>query len=134
MDIETGEIELINIVAAHDPGRAINPQQVIGQLQGGIIQAQGWTLTEYLVTERGYVKTDWLSTYLIPTILDATSNIKCIFIDKPDPVGPFGVRGVGEISLVPLALAIVSAVYDAIGVWFVHIPLTLERVIKEPNF
>tara|TARA_B100001964_G_scaffold179053_1_gene197569 strand:+ start:2348 stop:4534 length:2187 start_codon:yes stop_codon:yes gene_type:complete len=129
VDLETGEIEILNVVAAHDAGRAINPQQVIGQLQGGMIQAQGWALSENMVSEGGYVKTDRLSTYLIPTTLDVTPNIKCVFVHQSDPVGPFGARGVGEIGVVPLAPAIVSAVHDAVGVWFDRIPLNPERVI-----
>ena len=94
-----------------------------------MIQAQGWALSENMVSEGGYVKTDRLSTYLIPTTLDVTPNIKCVFVHQSDPVGPFGARGVGEIGVVPLAPAIVSAVHDAVGVWFDRIPLNPERVI-----
>jgi CO/xanthine dehydrogenase Mo-binding subunit len=129
VDIETGEIEIVNIVAVHDPGRAVNPQQVIGQLQGGIIQAQGWSLTEDFVSRGGHIQTDRLSTYLIPTILDATSKMDLVLLERPDPVGPFGVRGVGEIGILLLAPAIVSAVHHAVGVWFDRIPLKPERVM-----
>jgi CO/xanthine dehydrogenase Mo-binding subunit len=129
VDIETGEIEIVNIVAVHDPGRAVNPQQVIGQLQGGIIQAQGWSLTEDFVSRGGHIQTDRLSTYLIPTILDAPSKMDLVLLERPDPVGPFGVRGVGEIGILLLAPAIVSAVHHAVGVWFDRIPLKPERVI-----
>ena len=128
VDMETGEIEILSVTAVHDPGKAINPDQVIGQLEGGIIQAQGWALTEDFITRGGYIQTDRLSTYLIPTAMDAIPEIRCILIDVPDAVGPYGVRGVGEIGLVPLAPAIAAAVHDATGVWFNQIPLKPERV------
>jgi CO/xanthine dehydrogenase Mo-binding subunit len=130
VDIETGDVKLIKVIAVHDPGRAVNPQQVSGQLQGGIVQAQGWALTENFVTQDGYVQTDRLSTYLIPTIADAVPDIKLVYLEEPDTVGPFGVRGVGEIGFILLAPAIVSAVHDALGVWFDRLPLTPEHVIN----
>lgn len=130
VDIETGEIRIIKAVAVHDPGRAVNPQQVSGQLQGGIAQAQGWALTENFITQGGYVRTDRLSTYLIPTILDAIPDIKLVCLEEPDVVGPFGVRGVGEIGFIMLAPAIVSAVHNAVEVWFDRLPLTPERVLS----
>ncbi len=126
---KTGEIEILNIVAAHDPGRAVNPQQVIGQLQGGIIQAQGWALTEDFKSQGGHIQTEQLSTYLIPTSLDAAPNINIVLLDQPDTIGPYGVRGVGEIGILMLAPALVSAVHDATGVWFDRIPLNPERVV-----
>ena len=129
VDLETGEIEVKRIIAVHDAGRAVNPQQMEGQIQRGIIEAQGWSLSEDFISAEGYVKTDRFSTYLIPTILDAAPEIKCVLIDKPDPVGPFGVRGVGEVGIIPLAPAIVSAVHSATGVWFDRIPLKPEQVI-----
>lgn len=70
-----------------------------------------------------------MSTYLIPTILDAIPDIKLVCLEEPDGVGPFGVRGVGEIGLILLAPAIVSAVHNAIGIWFDRLPLTPERLI-----
>ena len=130
VDIETGEISIIKAVAVHDPGQAVNPQQVSGQLQGRIIQTQGWALTENFVTQGGYIQTDHLSTYLIPTILDAIPDIKLVCLEEPDLVGPYGVHGVGEIGLILLAPAIVSAIHNAVGVWFDHLPLTPERVLS----
>ena len=129
VDIETGEIEILKVTAVHDPGKAINPEQVIGQIQGSIVQAQGWALSEDFITDGGYIQTDRLSTYLIPTSMDAIPEIRCIFVDQPDTVGPYGVRGVGEIGFVPLAPAIVAAVHDALGVWFDRLPLNPERVV-----
>ncbi len=128
VDMETGEIDILSVTAVHDPGKAINPDQVIGQLEGGIVQAQGWALTEDFTTTEGHIQTDRLSTYLIPTAMDAIPEIHCILIDEPDAVGPYGVRGVGEIGFVPLAPAIAAAVHDATGIWFDRIPLKPERV------
>lgn len=129
VDTETGEIEILNIVSVHDPGRAVNPQQVIGQINGAIVQAQGWSLMEDFITAGGYVRTNRFSTYLIPTILDAPARIKSVLIEKPDPVGPFGVRGMGEIPILLPAPAIVAAVHDALGVWLDRIPAKPEQVI-----
>ncbi len=129
VDLETGQIALLRVIAVHDPGRAVNPQQVVGQIEGGVIQAQGWALLEDFITEGGYVLTDRLSTYLIPTVLDIPTDMKTVLIEKNDPVGPFGVRGVGEIPFIPTAPAIVCAVHDALGVWFDRIPLKPEQVL-----
>ena len=129
VDIETGEIEVLRIVAAHDPGRAVNPQQVIGQMQGGLVQALGWTLTENFQTRDGRIQTDRLSTYLIPTIADVTASVEYVMIERPDDVSAYGVRGVGEISMILPAPAIAAAVRDATGVWFDRLPLTPEAVV-----
>jgi CO/xanthine dehydrogenase Mo-binding subunit len=107
----------------------INPQLVMGQIYGGIIQAQGWAMIEDFIIEQGKVLTDSLSTYLIPTALDVPPNIDVILIEEPDPVSSLGVRGLGEIPFVPLAPAIASAVRDATGVWFDSLPLKPERVL-----
>lgn len=129
VDIETGEIEIIKLVAVHDPGRAVNPQQVVGQLQGGLVQALGWALTENFITRGGHIQTDRLSTYLIPTIRDVTAEVEFILVEKPDEVGVYGVRGVGEISMILPAPAIAAALHDAVGVWFDRLPLTPETIV-----
>lgn len=128
VDVETGEIELTRFIAAHDPGRAVNPQQVIGQLQGGLVQALGWTLTENFQTHGGHIRTDRLSTYLIPTIADVSVPVEYVIVERPDDVSAYGVRGVGEIGMVLPAPAIAAAIHDATGVWFDRLPLTPESV------
>ena len=130
VDTETGIVTLKRIIAAHDPGCAVNPQQITGQIEGGAVQAQGWSILENFVTAGGKVLTDRLSTYLIPTVADIPGEVRSILIEKPDPVGPFGVRGMGEIPFIVLAPAVVSAVHDATGVWFDSLPLTPERVLS----
>jgi CO/xanthine dehydrogenase Mo-binding subunit len=83
---------------------------------------------ENLVTDRGRILTDTLSTYLIPTAVDIPASVETHLLERPDPEGPLGVRGVGEAPFGPLAPAIVCAVRDATGVWFDRIPLTREAV------
>jgi CO/xanthine dehydrogenase Mo-binding subunit len=128
VDIETGEIEILRIIAAHDPGRAVNPQQVLGQMQGGLVQALGWALTENFITRDGHIQTDRLSTYLIPTVRDVTAPVEYVMLERPDDASAYGVRGVGEISMILPAPAITAAVHDATGVWFDRLPLTPEAV------
>lgn len=133
VDAETGAVRLARVITAQDPGRAVNPQQVQGQIEGAVIQAQGWALMENFVTEGGRVLTDSLSTYLIPTVCDIPPRVETHLYEKPDPAGPLGVRGVGEAPFSPLAPAIVCAVHDATGTWFDRLPLTPEVVWRGLN-
>ena len=128
VDTETGLIKVERVIAVQDPGRAVNPQQVQGQIEGAVVQAQGWAVMENLITEEGRILTDQLSTYLIPTVADIPASVETHLLEKPDPEGPLGVRGVGEAPFGPLAPAIVCAVHDATGVWFDRLPLTPEAV------
>ena len=96
VDIETGKIRILDVKCANDVGKAINPNQVIGQIEGAIVQAEGYVLIEKFVQEGGYVKTDSLATYLVPTIMDIPGKIDSIIIEEADPIGPLGARGMGE--------------------------------------
>ncbi len=130
VDVETGEITIRNIICADDVGKAINPQLVVGQIEGAIVQAAGYTLMENFIQQDGYSKTNTLSTYLIPTALDIPDQIKSVVMECADPRGPWGARGLAEMPYIPLAPAIISAVYDATGVWFDRFPLTPEAVLR----
>lgn len=130
VDIETGQITVDNIVSTHDVGRAINPDLVVGQIEGGIVQALGYVLTENFIQDGGYIKTDKLSTYLIPTVQDVPQRIKSVVMENPDPNGPWGALGMAEMPYIPLAPAVIAAVHDATGIWFDDFPLTPERVLK----
>ncbi|MBL7062979.1 MAG: xanthine dehydrogenase family protein molybdopterin-binding subunit [Anaerolineae bacterium] len=130
VDTETGELRILRLVCADDVGKAINPQQVEGQIEGGVVQAVGWVTCENFITTEGQVLTPSLSTYLIPTITDVPEQVKSIIIERPDPRGPWGARGMGEMPFIPLAPALVAAVHDATGVWFDELPLTPERVLR----
>jgi CO/xanthine dehydrogenase Mo-binding subunit len=130
VDSETGKVQIKNIICADDVGQAVNPQQVIGQIEGGLVQAAGYALMEDFIQKDGITLTDKLSTYLIPTAMDIPDKIDSIILEYPDKVGPWGIRGVGEMPLLPLAPALACAVHNATGVWFDEFPLTAERVYK----
>jgi CO/xanthine dehydrogenase Mo-binding subunit len=130
VDTETGEIVLLRVVCADDVGKALNPQQIEGQIEGAVVQAGGYVLMENFIQQDGYVVTDKLSTYLIPTILDVPKRVDSVILEYADQIGPFGARGMAEMPFVPLAPAILSALHDATGVWFHDFPLTPERVLQ----
>jgi len=129
VDLETGQVEVVRVVSAHDVGRAINPTQIEGQVEGGVIQALGYAIMEDLITQDGRVLNPYLSTYLIPTIWDVPREVKSVILEYADPRGPWGARGMAEMPFIPLAPAITAAVCDATGVWIDRIPLTPERVV-----
>ena len=130
VDVETGFIKLLRVVSANDVGQAINPGLVQGQIEGAVVQAEGYALTENLISRNGHILTDQLSTYLIPTVLDIPDSVDSVVLEIADPNGPFGARGLGELPLLPIAPAIAAAVHDATGVWFSEFPLTPERVLR----
>ena len=130
VDTETGHIRILNMISTSDLGKAINPQQVEGQIEGGTIQTIGYALMEDFSHKNGYVQTSELSTYLVPTVWDIPVNFKTVIVEYADPNGPWGARGVGEMMTVPTAPAITAAVHDATGVWFDEFPLTPERVLR----
>jgi CO/xanthine dehydrogenase Mo-binding subunit len=130
VDTETGHVRLLDVVSANDVGKAINLQQVEGQIEGGVVQAAGYAILENFVQKDGYVQTQHLSTYLIPTILDVPERIHPLILEYPDPIGPWGARGMAEMPFLPLVPAIVSAVHDALGVWYFDFPLTPERILR----
>jgi len=129
VDLETGHVDLVRVVCANDVGRAINPQQVEGQIEGGVVQAQGYAIMEHFQMQDGFVQTPHLSNYLIPTVLDVPQEVRSVILEYPDPIGPWGARGMGEMPFMPLAPAITAAVHDATGVWFDSIPLTPDKVV-----
>jgi CO/xanthine dehydrogenase Mo-binding subunit len=131
VDIETGHVRLLRVWCADDVGTAVNPQLVQGQIEGAVVQAQGYAILEnFVVGKDGQVQTPHLSTYLIPTVLDVPQEVHSLILEYPDPIGPFGARGMGEMPFLPMAPAITAAVHDAVGVWFDDFPLTPDRVLK----
>lgn len=128
VDIETGLIRVLRVVSANDVGRAINPQLVQGQVEGAVVQALGYALMEHLISEQGRIRNPYLSTYLIPTVLDVPVEVKAVVLEHADPLGPFGARGMAEMPFIPLAPAIAAAVRDATGVWIDTIPMIPDRV------
>lgn len=129
VDVETGHIHIDRVVCADDVGRAINPALVVGQIEGGVVQAAGYTLSEDLRVENARIVNPRLSTYLIPGIGDIPSRVDPVLVTHPDPRGPWGARGMAEMPFIPLAPAVVAAVHDATGVWIDAFPLTPSRVV-----
>ncbi len=125
VNVETGEIKVLKVGAAHDVGRAINPLSLEGQIQGGILMGLGYALQEEFIP--GLTKN--FKSYAIPTIWDMP-EILPIIVEDPEPTGPFGAKGVGEPALIPTAPAIANALYHATGVRIFDLPLTPERVLR----
>lgn len=131
VDTQTGHIRLREVICVDDVGRAVNPQQVQGQIEGAVVQAAGYAILENFITQNGHIRTDQLSTYLIPTVLDIPERVQSVILEYADPIGPWGARGMGEMPYLPLVPAIVDALHDATGIWFTEFPLTPERVLKK---
>lgn len=129
VDTETGFVRVVRVTCADDVGKAVNPRMIEGQIEGGVVQAQGWTIQENFQTKNGNVLTSALSTYLIPGILDVPDKVESVILEYPDSDGPWGVRGMAEMPFIPLAPAIIAAVHNATGVWFDEFPLTPWRVL-----
>jgi Aerobic-type carbon monoxide dehydrogenase, large subunit CoxL/CutL homologs len=129
VNLLTGQVQVSKVISVHDVGKAINRQQIEGQIEGAIAQALGYTLLEHFQVKQGYILTPHLSTYLVPTIMDIPPTITPIILETADPHGPYGARGMAEMALVPFAPAVASAIHDATGVWLQQLPITPERVL-----
>ncbi len=130
VDTETGQVRVVRVTCADDVGEAINPRLIQGQIEGAVAQAQGWAIQENFQSKDGKVLTPFLSTYLIPGILDVPDRVDSVIMEFPDENGPWGARGMAEMPFIPLAPAIVAAVHDATGVWIDEFPLTPWRVLE----
>src|SRR6266516_4510008 len=130
VDAETGEVRVLDYVAAQDVGRAINPAEVEGQIHGGVTQGIGWALFEgFEYDEDGQMLTSTLMDYALPYSQDVP-NITTIMVEIPSARGPFGAKGVGEPPVVPGAAAIANAIYDAVGARVTQLPMLPERVFN----
>ena len=128
VDPETGQVTILRYTAFQDVGRALNPTAVEGQMQGSVVQGLGWALTEAIDYDKeGRVRNASLLDFRLPTALDVPS-IECVIIETPVPGVPYGLRGVGEMPIVPVAAAVANAVRRAIGVRVTQMPMTPERV------
>jgi CO/xanthine dehydrogenase Mo-binding subunit len=129
VNILTGQVRVLGIISVHDVGKAINMQQVTGQIEGCLAQALGYALIENFQMHQGHVLTSYFSTYLLPTSLDMPTEIVPIVLELANPHGPFGARGMAEMPLVPFAPAVAAAIHAATGVWLSQLPMTPERVL-----
>ncbi len=128
VDPETGEVRVLDYIAAQDVGRAINPAEVEGQIHGGVVQGIGWALFEAMTyDEQGQLLTSTLMDYALPHSQDVPT-ITPLLVEVPSELGPFGAKGVGEPPVVPVAAAIANAIRDAVGVRMTQLPMTPERV------
>jgi CO/xanthine dehydrogenase Mo-binding subunit/aerobic-type carbon monoxide dehydrogenase small subunit (CoxS/CutS family) len=125
---ETGKVRVLKVWAAHDVGRAINPQKIEGQVEGSCLMAIGYALTEDYPMENGRPKFTTFGDLGVPTIHDMTP-VRTLIIEKPDPTGPFGAKGISEVATVPLTPAVCNAIYDAVGVRVYTLPATPARVL-----
>ena len=130
VNIQTGEIRLRDVISVDDVGKAINPMQVEGQIEGAVVQATGYVILENWKKKNTRTLTKELSTYLIPTVLDIPDRTRSVILEYPDPIGPYGARGMGEMPFLPFAPAVIDAVHHATGIWFHSFPLTAERVLR----
>jgi xanthine dehydrogenase molybdenum-binding subunit len=130
VDPETGKVDVIRCTIAQDAGRAIHPAYVEGQMQGGVAQGIGWALNEeYVYDADGHLRNPGLLDYRMPTCLDLPM-IETIIVEVPNPKHPLGVRGVGEVSIVPPPAAVANAIYRAVGVRMGELPISPPRLLK----
>lgn len=130
VDTETGKVDVLRYTAVQDVGKAIHPSYVEGQLHGGVAQGMGWALNEeYVYDKDGHLLNASLLDYRMPTALDLPM-LETILVEVPSPKHPFGVRGVGEVPIVPPAGAIANAIYDATGARMLELPMSPARVMR----
>ena len=118
---------MLRVIAAQDAGKAINPLALEGQVEGGVMMGIGYALIENFVVQDGIVVTDTLAKYKVPTIMDAP-RIDSILVEHPTRDGPFGAKGIGELTSMPTAPAVVNAVTRAIGYRSYSLPIKREDI------
>ena len=130
VDAETGKVEILRYTATQDAGKAIHPSYVEGQIQGGVVQGIGWALNEeYVMADDGSMSNTSFLDYRMPTSLDLPM-IDTVIVEVANPNHPFGVRGVGEVSIVPPLAAVANAVYAATGVRMTELPMNPAAIRK----
>lgn len=129
VDTETGVVRVIRLASATDAGKAINPQNVEGQIEGGAVMGIGYALLEdHIIGPEGKPRTYRLSQYRVPTALDVP-DVDSLIVEVPEPTGPFGAKGIAEPASIPTAPAVLNAIYDAVGIRITQLPVTPERVL-----
>ena len=130
VDPETGKVDILRCTAFQDAGKAVHPSYVEGQIQGGTVQGIGWALNEeYFMSEDGQLLNSSLLDYRMPTMMDVPM-IDTVIVEVANPGHPFGVRGVGEASIVPPLAAMANAIYDAVGVRMYQLPMSPVAIVK----
>jgi selenium-dependent xanthine dehydrogenase len=129
VDINSGTVKVLRVIAAHDVGAAVNPLGVEGQVEGGIVMGLGYALMENFTLREGVPDKTTLSRYRIPTFGEMP-HMTAIVVEHPTADGPYGAKGVGEITSIPTAPAITNAIYDAVGVRIFSLPATPEAILS----
>lgn len=130
VDEVTGQTKVLKAWSALDVGRAINPKLVEVQIEGAFVQGLGYALFEEMVWDGGRLSNPTLMDYKVPTIADVPYDIESIIIEAPEPDGPYGAKGAGEIGINAVPAAIANAIMDATGYRHRHLPMTSERVFN----
>jgi putative selenate reductase molybdopterin-binding subunit len=129
VDIDTGKVDVLDVWHALDVGRVLNPGTAEGQIEGGAVQGIGYALTEDYLWEKGIVHNTNFTDYKLP-VMEGIPRIHCLWVEKPNPGGPFGAKAMGEHSLNPIAPAIANAIYNAIGIRIKSLPITPEKILN----
>lgn len=129
VELDSGRVTVLRVVAAHDCGKAINPMDVEGQIEGGVAQALGWALTEELVWKEGRTLNPDLLDYKVLTTMDVPDT-EVVLVETADPEGPYGAKGVAEISIVPTAAAVANALAHATGSRFRSLPFSPQKILS----
>ncbi|MCJ7825227.1 MAG: molybdopterin-dependent oxidoreductase, partial [Anaerolineales bacterium] len=130
VDLETGAVKILRVIAANDVGRVINPLGLRGQIEGGVMMGIGNALTEEFIVDEGLVFTDRMARYRMPSIVQAPEIIP-IVVEHPTSEGPYGAKGVGEISIIPTTPAITNAIYNACGIRVRSLPVDQDWLALE---
>ncbi len=124
VDPASGAVRVTDVVAIHDAGRVINPASASGQVQGGVVMGLGYALLEDMPLKAGGSWVDSFSEYLLPTSADLPDDVEVVFLETPEASSAFGVKGLGEVVVTPTAPAVAEAVYQAVGVRALRLPIT----------
>ena len=131
VDTRTGEIEIVDMITALDAGKVLNPVLAREQVIGGVVQGLGSTLFEGLrFDDEGHLLNGSFTDHKIPTAKDIPRHTQQIFIETPQPDGPYGARGIAEHPMISVPSAVANALYDALGIDFNTLPLTSERIYR----
>jgi len=130
IDPETGFTRILRVTTAQDAGCAIHPSYVEGQMQGGVVQGIGWALNEeYIHDDKGVMENPSFLDYRMPVASDLPM-VETIIVEVPNPAHPYGVRGVGEVGIVPPIPAIANAIHDAVGLRLRDLPMSPVRILE----
>jgi xanthine dehydrogenase molybdenum-binding subunit len=124
----TGQVRVLRVISANDVGQIINALALNGQVEGGVMMGLGNCLTEQFIVKDGYVLTDRLARYRMPSIMN-TPEITPIIVEHPTKDGPYGAKGVGEVVSIPTTAAITNAIYNAVGVRVDRLPVDQEQIL-----